>query len=133
MPDELNPFTYLKEMGGVFKFGSGVLGKSSIAVGIFMLCGAIALWRLKSDWLILCVIGILAIILLIWLFSVMRFAHKHPEAALLEGAEWTGWQKFQAAAKGYLPSSKETEPSPAPGTSDPIILDKSAIAEGQDK
>ena len=116
MEDE-NPLTkYAQEIGGVFKLGSGVLGKSAIAIGIFIAVGGVAVWRLHSDAAIIGTIGILAVIFLLWFFPVMRFVEKHPDAALLEGAEWTGWQRFQAAAKGYIPQAPEREPTLLPGS-----------------
>ena len=133
MADDFNPINYLKEVGGVFKFGSGVLGKSAIAIGILMLAGAIAVGRLKTDSAILIALGIMALIFLLWFFPVMHFVQKHPDMALLEGAEWTGWQRFQVAAKGYLPSAQDKQPVPAPGTSDLMVPDEPADHKRQDK
>jgi hypothetical protein len=110
MPDELGPIGYLKEIGAAFKLGSGVLGKSAIAVGILMIVGGVAVYRLKSDGAILAALGIIALVFFLWFFPVIRFVEKHPDAALLEGAEWTGFHRFQAAAKGYLPSAEDRKP-----------------------
>jgi hypothetical protein len=117
MPDELGPIGYLKEIGAAFKLGSGVLGKSAIAIGILMLVGGVAVYRLKSDSAILGALGIIAVAFFLWFFPVIRFVEKHPDAALLEGAEWTGYHRFQAAAKGYVPTSGEKKPTLAPGSS----------------
>lgn len=105
MTDETSQTNYLKEIGEAFKLGSGVLGKSAIAVGILMMVGGVAVYRLKSDSAILVALGIIAIVFFLWFFPVIRFVEKHPDAALLEGAEWTGFHRFQAAAKGYVPST----------------------------
>src|SRR4051812_6499898 len=99
MADNLNPVEYLKEAGGIFKFGSGVLGKSAIALGVFLISIGIAVSRLHSDIAIISAIAIGGLFFFVWLFYVLRFAEKHPDVAVLEGSEWSGFQKFQAAAK----------------------------------
>jgi hypothetical protein len=115
MPDS-NPFDYIKEAGGVFKFGSGVLGKSAIAIAVLMVGVVVAAWRLHSDAAIIAIIAIGAVVFLVWLLCVLNFAGKHPDVALLEGAEWSGFQRFQAAAKGYIPSRTEQALTIPPGT-----------------
>lgn len=102
MPD-FNPFQYVKEAGGVFKFGSGVMGKSSIVVGILMCAVVIAASRLHSDYAVLGALFLGATIFLVWLSKVLTFAGKHPDVAVLEGAEWSGFQRFRAEAKGFIP------------------------------
>jgi len=109
IPEQSQKFdlSSLKEVGGIFKFGSGVLGKSAIALGVLFLAVIIAASRLHSDSYILAVIAIGVLAFFAWFFYVLKFAGKHPDVALLEGAEWTGYQRFQATAKGYIPSSEE--------------------------
>lgn len=116
MADDFNPIKYFTEIGGVFKFGSGVLGKSAIAVGIFLLAIPVAVWRLHSDLAVLGALVFGALIFLLWFFSVLRFANQHPDLALLDGAEWTGWKKFEAAAKGSAPTAEQLKITSAPGT-----------------
>ena len=99
----------LTEIGGIFKFGRGVLGKSAVLVGILLFAVVIAAFRLSSDIAIISIIGIATIVFLIWFFSVLNFSKKHPDLALLEGAEWTGWKRFEASAKGFLPPSQANE------------------------
>jgi len=84
----------------------------------------VAVFRLHSDWAIIATLVFAAIVFFIWFFPVIRFAEKHPDAALLEGAEWSGFQRFQAAAKGYMPTPEEQKPSLAPGTSESLIPGK---------
>jgi len=119
MPDDFNPIKYLTEIGGVFKFGSGVLGKSSIALGILLVGVLIAVWRLHSD---LAIIGALvfgASVFFLWFHRVLKFASDHPDLALLDGAEWTGWKRFEAAAKGISPTGDQRIPSTSPQLSEP--------------
>jgi hypothetical protein len=111
MPDDTNPINYLKEIGAAFKLGSGVLGKSAIALGLLMVVGGIAVFRLKSDSsILLALIAILGAFFL-WFFPVIRFVEKHPEAALLESADWMEYHRFQATAKGYLPNATDQIPA----------------------
>src|SRR5712692_664876 len=93
-------FNWLKEMSGVFKFGKGVLGRSAIAVGIFLIAVVVAAFRLSSDKAILWDLGLGSAMFCVWFFSVLWFSGKHPDIALLEDAEWSGYKRFEAAAKG---------------------------------
>ncbi|HZW95971.1 MAG TPA: hypothetical protein VFF64_23700 [Candidatus Eremiobacteraceae bacterium] len=113
MPDEIPPINYLKQIGETFKLGSGVLGKSAIAIGIFILVGGLAIFRLKSDGAILLALGVLFAAFFLWFFPVIRFVDKHPDAALLEGAEW---MQFQTTAKGYTASPADRVPTAPLGT-----------------
>lgn len=109
---DFDPIAYIKEVGGVVKFGSGVLGKSAIALGILLFAIVIAAARLHSDGAIIGVLIVGAIVFFGWLFYVLRFASKHPDIAVLEGAEWSSFQRFQAAAKGFIPPAvSEQAPS----------------------
>jgi hypothetical protein len=109
-------FGWLKEVGGIFKFGTGILAKSAIVLTVLLIAIIIAASRLHSDSYIVAVVGVGVIAFFIWLFSVLKFAGNHPDIALLEGAEWSGYQRFQAAAKGYSPPATEQQPAIAPGT-----------------
>jgi hypothetical protein len=120
----------IKAVGGVFKFGTGVLGKSAIALGVLLISVIIAVSRLHSDLAILAAICIGVLVFAGWFLYVLKFAGDHPDIALLEGGEWTGWKRFEAAAKGYGPFSPEKEPVVLPGThaslpgSQPMLTDK---------
>jgi len=118
---DFDPIAYIKEVGGVVKFGSGVLGKSAIALAILLFAVIIAAARLHSDGAIVAVLIIGAAVFFGWLFYVLKFAAKHPDIAVLEGSEWSSFQRFQAAAKGYLPASTEQRPTLAPGSSIPLL------------
>jgi hypothetical protein len=91
--------SYLKEIGGVLKLGSGVLGKSAIVVSILLVSVIIAVWRLHSDYAIIGALIFGGVSFSLWFHRVLGFASQHPDLALLEGAEWTGWKRFEAEAK----------------------------------
>ncbi|MGB9234743.1 MAG: hypothetical protein WCC04_10040 [Terriglobales bacterium] len=118
---DFDPIAYIKEVGGVVKFGSGVLGKSAIALGVLLFGVAIAAARLHSDIAIISVVIVGAVVFFGWLVHVLKFAEEHPDITVLEGAEWSSFQRFQAAAKGYVPSPDDKKPALAPGTPDNLI------------
>jgi hypothetical protein len=95
-----NPFNLWKHFAGVFRFGKGLLGRSSITLIALLALGFAAIWKLHSDALILAVFTIGAVIFLIWYFRIERFADKHPLEALLEGGEYTAHHQMLMAAKG---------------------------------
>ena len=100
--------------GGAFRFGKGLVSKSARVVAIFLVVAGMAIYRLSEPTYILIALGIAATGLIVWLAASFYYADKHPDAVLLEGAEWRGWQEFQASAKG-LPAPKETLSIADPG------------------
>ena len=110
-----DPIGSLKEIGGAFRFGRGVLGKSAIPLMVLMAAAMVAAFRLHSDIAIIGSVILAAIVFFLWFFPVLKFCEKHPDVALLEGAEWTGYKQFEATAK-YLPSRSEQQQTPEPGS-----------------
>jgi hypothetical protein len=104
----------LTEIGGVFKFGSGVLGKSSIALGILLVAVISAIWKLHSDAAIIGVLVLGVVVFFLWFYGVLKFSSDHPDLAVLDGAEWSGWKKFEAAAKGIAPTRNQLKLTSAP-------------------
>ena len=94
---------HFSEAGGAFKFGRGVLGKSAVLIGIFLSIVVVAVYRLSSDMAIIGALLLAAVVFFVWFFYVLKFSKAHPDVALLEGAEWTGWKRFEAKAKGFVP------------------------------
>jgi len=120
----------IKEIGGVFKLGSGVLGKSAIAVGILLIAVIVGTARLHSDAAILGAIGLGIAAFFVWLFCVLKFAGDHPDIAVLEGGEWSGYQRFQASAKGLIVSQAEERAVSPIGPEVPLqITDKPKQSE----
>lgn len=102
-----NPFWFMKEVGGALKLGSGLLGKSAIVVGILEIVVFAAVCRLHSDVAIVGGVFAGAAIFFVWFFPVITFAKEHPAEAMLEGAEWSGFQKFQTSAKNFTPRPED--------------------------
>jgi hypothetical protein len=103
MPEHTT-LSVFKDIGGIFRFGSGLLGKSSIVLVALIAAGATAMWRLRSDWAILTVVVLLVLVFVLWYHRLIKFAHAHPDVAVLEGVEYTAHHKMVlAAAKGQPP------------------------------
>ena len=101
------------------------MGKSAIPLVLLIFVAAIAVWRLHSDLAIIGTLLIAAVIFFLWLQRVTKFAGDHPDIALLEGAEWSSYKRFQATAKGQVGSPAEEQPTIAPGSQlVPITGDK---------
>lgn len=89
-----------KHVAGVFRFGKGLLGRSSIALVALLALGFAAILKLHSDALILSVFVIGTVVFLIWYFRVERFSAKYPLESLLEGGEYTAHHQMLLASKG---------------------------------
>jgi hypothetical protein len=83
---------------GHIRLAQGVVGKASVVAGIVLLTlGAIAM-RVDSD-LLLVIAGIVVLVFFVYLAAVLWFAHRHPEQALLEGAEIIQYRRLELAAR----------------------------------
>jgi hypothetical protein len=109
----------VKEVGGVFKIGTGVLGKSAVVMGVLLIAVIVAVARLHSDSAIILAIILGCLVFIAWFLFFLRFAGLHPELALLEGAEGMGGKRFEADAKGFMPHPAEMAPSQSPGRNPP--------------
>ncbi len=90
-----------KKYGGVFKWGSGLLGKSAIVVGPAVGLILVGIWSLHSDWMKIGAMLLAAVIIFGWYIPLLRFCEKHPGDALLEGFQWSEHQeKVWLAGKG---------------------------------
>jgi hypothetical protein len=104
----------ISDLGGVFKFGSGVLGKSAIVVGLLMVVGATAIIRLSNEWVILGVFCVLVAVFILWFWKVLTFSERNPELAVLDGALWKGYKEFQVSSKERTPKTIDQTRVPHP-------------------
>jgi hypothetical protein len=117
-----------KEVAGVFKIGTGVLGKSAIAMGVLLIAVIVAVARLHSDSAIILAIVLGCLVFIAWFLFFLRFAGLHPELVLLEGAEGMGGKRFEANAKAFIPHPSEMTQNqshgrtPPPGSGGPELL-----------
>ena len=88
--------------GSVFRWGSGLLGKSAIVVG-FLVVGTLAIgFTLHSDLAKIGAIALAGVYFFVWYIRVMTFCDNHPAEAMLEGEQWAVHQQ-QITAKGQPP------------------------------
>ncbi len=100
----------LTETYASIRFGRGVVGKTGHAMIAVLIVWAIIAWRLTGSFysdLLLVLVGAIATSAFIWWTrSTQNFAHDNPAQAMLEGAEFLEYQKFEAQAKGLPPASQ---------------------------
>ncbi len=96
------------------KLGRGVVGKTTWALLSIIALLAIVASRVSVDWMLLLISGAGIVLFIVYLFKVLAFADKHPDLALLEGAELVKWRQMDVAAKGAgtLPSGPLVQPPP---------------------
>ena len=118
---DFDPIAYIKEAGGAFKFGSGVLGRSSVALGVLLVAVIVGAARLHSDWAIFGMVALGAVIFFVWFIKVLKFAREHPDVTVLEGGEWSSYQRFQAAAKGFIPGPDDRTATALPAATQDVL------------
>ena len=118
----------VKEVGGALKFGTGILGKSAIAMGVLLIAVIVAVARMHSDSAIIVAIILGCLVFIAWFLFFLRFAGLHPDVALLEGAEEFGRKRFEAAAKGFMPPPAAGNPPQDSGGTE--RLDEGTVRPG---
>ena len=119
----------LTEAYGRIKFPRGVVGKTSHAMIALLILWAIIAVRLSSNSLAdpLLVVGLIATAVFIWWTrSTQRFAERNPGQAMLDGAEFLDYYKFDVQTKGLPPAGHApliTDPGKPPP---PQIIDDRA-------
>ena len=65
----------VKEIGRVFKFGTGILGKSAITMGILLIGVIVAVARLHSDSAIIVAIVLGCLVFIAWFLFFLGFKY----------------------------------------------------------
>jgi hypothetical protein len=104
-----------KGYGGVFRWGSGLLGKSAVVVGPLVAGILIVAWSLHSDWMKLAAMILAVGTFFLWYMPFLKFCDKHPAEALLDGMQWSEHQML-LAAKGHTSVPSENAIQVSPGT-----------------
>jgi hypothetical protein len=96
----------LSETYRSIRLARGVVGKTSHAmIGIIGVWAIIA-WQLSDnlvrDVALLSAGAIITGVFVWWTRSTQSFAERNPSQAMLDGAEFLEWHKFDAQAKGQL-------------------------------
>ena len=108
--DPLDMVKKLAETYQGIKFGRGLVGKTSHAMIALFGIWAIVLFRLTTDiWLDIALVGggcVATGVYVWWVRRTQAFAAENPGLALLEGAEFVEYQKWEAEVKGGRPLPK---------------------------
>ena len=103
-PDPENALRQLLESGRNIKFGSGVSGKTGRMMYAVLAAWAVILTRLSDNLIldaILVAVGLLVSLLgAWWVRSTQKFAERNPAQAVLDGAQFIEYKRFEAEAKG---------------------------------
>lgn len=115
----MNPNDIIKqstEGASKIKLPGGIVGKTCYV--LMAVAGSLAaiVVAIRTEAVGFAAIGTLFVIVLVVFWRLINFAEKHPEVAILEGAEFLRYQQIELARKGagVLPSSPP-EPSDPTG------------------
>lgn len=79
----------------------GVVGKVTIAIIAACLCMALIAWSAQNIWLSAAALACIFLLAFPMLWRLISFADRHPQAALLEGAEFLVHEQLLQATKGH--------------------------------
>jgi hypothetical protein len=97
------------------RLARGVVGNTTYAVCCaFLLLVAVAFGLAAHPYIALSAIAIICGVLLVYLFGTWIFAHRHPDQALLGGAELLQWRQMDMAAKGIQLQKDQPNIEPTP-------------------
>ncbi|WP_238255370.1 hypothetical protein [Methylorubrum podarium] len=86
------------------RFGPGIVGKTSYAVLALIALWLVIAWKISPDALQSCALifaGLIVTAVVVWwISSTQKFAERNPAQAVLEGAEFVDYKKFEAQTKG---------------------------------
>jgi hypothetical protein len=99
------------------RLARGIVGKASYVAGAALLVlAAVALVLRQPEYLL--IDAILAVVLFVAYFvGTLWFANRHPEIAILEGAELIQWRQMEIASAKGMTSTLE----PTPNVEPPLI------------
>ncbi|SDT17785.1 hypothetical protein [Bradyrhizobium canariense] len=91
------------------RLAQGVVGKSSYVAGVALLALLVVAYSLRDSGYLLAVACFIVVLFFGYFAGVLWFANKHPDMALLEGAELVKWRQIEMAAKGQpaLPNATQ--------------------------
>lgn len=98
------------------KLPGGVVGKVTLAIMVFVVAAATMAWSVRNVWVTGVALGLSFIAFVLVSFRLIRFAERHPQAALMEGAEFLMHEHIQLRTKSRVALS------PGDATTDPPNL-----------
>lgn len=100
-PDDI--IRQIAEAGKGVRFGRGVVGKTGHAVIAVIALWGLIIWRLGDSMELnaaLLAAGVVGTAVFVWwTLATQRFAERNPAQAMLEGAEFLEYQRFEAQTK----------------------------------
>jgi hypothetical protein len=82
------------------RLAQGFVGKASYVAGAALLVLIAVAALLRDPIYLLTVAGLAVFLFTLYFLGTLWFSHKHPDLALLEGAELIRWRQIEMAAKG---------------------------------
>lgn len=95
------PFDFEKAIDGISKvtLRGGVVGKVTFAVVLVSLALAAISWSVPNIWLAGAALVMVFVLAMTAIWRLINFADRHPQAALLEGAEFLVHEQIVHASK----------------------------------
>lgn len=115
------PFNFDRALQGLAKvtLKGGVVGKVTFSVVAVSLALASIAWSVQNIWLSVGALSAVFILAFAMLWRLINFADRHPQAALLEGAEFLVHEQIVHASKSipHIPvgATIQTQPEPVQG------------------
>jgi hypothetical protein len=110
------PFNFDRAIDGLAKvtLRGGVVGKVTFAVVLVSLAMAMIAWTVSNIWLSAAALGLVFVLAFSMLWRLINFADRHPQAALLEGAEFLVHEQIVHASKSMptLPAREMEQVQP---------------------
>ena len=113
MGDETDPAIWIRraaESGLGVRFARGVVGKTGHAMIALLIGWLIIFWRLNANFVqdaFLVGAGIVATgVFVWWANSTQKFAERNPGQALMDGAQFLEYRKFEVQAKGLAAAAQ---------------------------
>lgn len=99
------PFNFDSAINGLSKvtLRGGVVGKVTFAVSLVSIALAVIAWAASNIWISAAALLMIFVLAFAMLWRLISFADRHPQAALLEGAEFLVHEQIVHATKN-LPS-----------------------------
>lgn len=121
---------YMLDIGGLLekvskvKLNGGFVGKTCMVIMVVSVCFASIGYSSNSDLLKASIAGLIFLFGTIFLWKLISFADRHPQAALLEGSEFIIHEQMRMGSK----NSPIIEISPTDRSQSAPIIDEEAIA-----
>ena len=103
------------------KLKGGVVGKVTLTVMIVSLCLAVIAWSVQNIWISGAALALVFILAFAMLWRLINFADRHPQAAIMEGAEFLVHEQLRLGSKAQpiivVDPMDRIQPEPTEGAS----------------